>query len=367
MSIKAFFLVIISGLAGLNPGLAQDAVVLNYQGRVQVQGSPFSGTGYFMFSLEGANGEIFWASGDFPFAGSTNLPANALRLSAQGGAYTVRLGQAGTGMPPLAMAGLLRLSHPRLKVWFNDSRHGWQRAGDDVPLDPLLASLAENGKRPLTGNQTDAILQELRELRIALTQPNRGAAPAPAPEPPAYGTVTLAGPAMGRADAPVVLVEFTDYQCPFCKKFHDTIMPELVRQFVDAGKLRIVSRNLPLPFHPNAGPAALAAACANQQDKYWLMREKLFAHSSELTSANSLVAATAATLDLPKFQACLEARLFDAALKKDSQEAEAVGISGTPSFVVGKPEGDHVRGLIIVGTQPVNIFAAEIQKLLAVK
>ena len=367
MSIKAFFWVIFAGLAGVNPGLAQDTVALNYKGRVQVEGSPFSGTGYFMFSLEGANGEIFWASGDFPFAGSTNIPANALRLPAQGGSYSVRLGQTGSGMPTLGLAGLQRLSHPRLKVWFNDSRHGWQRAGDDVPLDPLLASLAESGKRPISGNQAEAILQELRDLRSALAQPNRAAAPAPAPEPPAYGTVNLAGPVMGRADAPVVLVEFTDYQCPFCKKFHESIMPELVRQFVDTGKLRIISRNLPLPFHANAGPAALAAACANQQEKYWAMREKLFAHSSELTTANILLAATAAALDLPKFQACLDAKGFEAALKKDSQEAEAVGISGTPSFVVGKPEGDHVRGLIIVGTQPVNVFATEIQKLLAAK
>jgi protein-disulfide isomerase len=160
------------------------------------------------------------------------------------------------------------------------------------------------------------------------------------------------------------MVEFTDFQCPFCKRFHDTVFPDLVKKYVDSGQLRIVSRNLPLPFHQNAKPAALAALCANQQEKYWPMRERLFAKNSELTTSNILGAAEGASLDLAKFKSCWDAKVFDSVLKKDNDDAGTAGITGTPSFVVGKPNGDKMSGDIIVGAQPLPTFEAEIDKLL---
>src|SRR5437764_13974840 len=87
--------------------------------------------------------------------------------------------------------------------------------------------------------------------------------PARPPTEPTIATVPIGpGPSLGQADAPVVMVEFTDYQCPYCKQFDTTVMAELTKNFVDTGKLRILSRNLPLSFHPNAEPAAIAALSA---------------------------------------------------------------------------------------------------------
>jgi protein-disulfide isomerase len=350
--------------AGSFCGQAQENVVLNYKGKLRAEGAPFSGTGHFMFALESRTGEIFWSSGDFPFAGATVNPAKAVAVPVQQGLYGVRLGDPSLGMPPLNLAGLRRMQSPRLKIWFNDGRHGWQRAGEDVPLDNLMASLAEAGKRSLTAAQGEALLQELHEVRTLL---ERQKAPAPsAPPPPTFALVRLAGPGVGRADAPVVLVEFTDYQCPYCKKFQDSVLPELTRKYIETGKLRVVSRNLPLPFHQNAEPAARAAWCAAQQDKYGPMREGLFAKSTDLSLTNLFLAAQAIPLDMSKFQSCFATTNLEA-IKLDGQEASTAGISGTPSFVLGKPEGDKLKGLVIVGAQPLATFEGEIEKLLAAK
>jgi protein-disulfide isomerase len=130
----------------------------------------------------------------------------------------------------------------------------------------------------------------------------------------------------------------------------------LTRKFIQTGKLRVVSRNLPLPFHPNAEPAARAAMCAAQQDKYWPMREGLFAKSADLSRTNIFLAAQAVSLDMTKFQNCFESKTFEAGIKQDGQEANTAGISGTPSFVLGKPEGGKLKGLVIVGAQPLAKF-----------
>jgi protein-disulfide isomerase len=337
-----------------------DSTTLQYEGRIKVAGKPYSGTGSFFFSMENGQGEIIWTSGDFPFRGSTDNPTNVLKLAVTSGAYEVRLGDTTAGMPPLNRQVLGNAKEPRLKIWFNDGVHGWQPAGVDVPLDSIAGTLANN-------NQSEAMLQELRAIHALLERQNNPPAPPPAaPPPPATATVTLAGSSMGQTNAPLVLVEFTDYQCPYCKRFQEQTMPELLRKYVDTGKLRIVSRNLPLPFHSNAESAAQAALCASQQGKYESMRDNLFARSIDLPS-NLLGAAAAANLELAQFTNCLSAKTFAAQVQQDSKDAAAAGITGTPSFVLGKPQGDKVTGLVIVGALPTSEFEAQIEKLINVR
>jgi protein-disulfide isomerase len=220
----------------------------------------------------------------------------------------------------------------------------------------------------LTASQTGAILQELKDLRARLDRQGQANPPSrpPAPAEPLTGTVPLGpGPTLGKPDAPLVLVEFTDYQCPYCKRFDETVMAELKKNFVDSGQLRIVSHNLPLSFHSNAEGAALAALCADQQKQYWPMREKLFANSAALLATNLFKAAAELKLDLTAFQSCLEGKIFAGQIKKESEEAAAVGITGTPSFVIGKEAQGKVTGVIVVGAQPYATFESQIKKLLA--
>jgi protein-disulfide isomerase len=208
----------------------------------------------------------------------------------------------------------------------------------------------------------------MRALRTLIKRQSRQRAPAPAaPAQPTTASVSLFGPSLGQSDAPLVLVEFTDYQCAYCKRFHEQTMPDLIRKYVDTGKLRIVSRNLPLAFHSDAEAAAEAALGADQQGKYWPMREGLFASAPNLTAEAMLNVAIQAGLDLAQYTNCVQAKTFASRVQLDSQEAGAAGITGTPSFVLGKPDGDKLKGVVIVGAQRLDAFETEIQKLLAAK
>ena len=271
------------------------------------------------------------------------------------------------GLPVLDGALLKNAALPRLRVWFNDGTRGWQKAGDDVSLAAALGLPGDGGNTALNTGQADSILRELRDLRAKLDRPSATPPAHEHPEAaePKFVTVSLGiSPSLGRADAPLVLVEFTDYQCGFCKRFHEGVMPELIKNYVETGRLRIVSRNLALSFHENAEPAAQAALCAHQQQKFWPMREKLFANTAMLTSANLMKAAEELKLDMTAFRLCVGGKTFASQIAKDGQEAGAAGINGTPTFVLGKPTGDKVTGLLIVGARPYAAFDAEMQKML---
>lgn len=348
--------------------------VLNYSGRLSLDGTNFTGQGDFVFSLHDTNGMILWASGDFPILGRTNLPRAAWRLPVRDGVYNTRLGDTNSGMPALDIARVLAANEPFLRVWFAAGATGWRTAEGESPIKSALnARAAEppaaNAGTVLVGAQADAILRELRELRAIVQKlPAPPAPAAPAPEAPKFVTVPLGdSPSLGNADAPLVLVEFTDYQCPFCKRAHDGVLAELKKKFVETGKLRFVTRNLPLSFHPNAEPAAHAALCALQQNQFWPMRDKLFALSATLSRSNYLNAAAELNLDAERFRACLDGKAFATQIAKDAKDAEAAGITGTPSFVLGKASGGKITGLLMVGAKPYPQFEAEIEKLLAAK
>jgi protein-disulfide isomerase len=258
-----------------------------------------------------------------------------------------------------------------LRVWFNDgTSRGWQTAGDTPIKAALAGNLSPASANPggaISGTQADAILKELREVR-ALVQKTQPAAKPAAPEPPRIVTVPLGdSPSLGQPSAPVVLVEFTDFQCTYCKRAHDDMLAAIQKKYIETGKVRLVSRNLPLPFHANAEPAANAALCANEQGQFWPMRDRLFVNPDALSGTDLLKAAEELKLDAKAFTACLEAKRFAAAIGRDKQDAAAAGITGTPSFVLGRAEGLNVKGLLMVGAKPLAFVEAEIEKLLSIK
>ena len=118
----------------------------------------------------------------------------------------------------------------------------------------------------------EAILSELRQIRALLEKQQSAAVVAPAPE---TAKVSGAGFSIGREDAPLTLVEFTDYQCPFCRQFNTGVYERLKKDYIDTGKLRFISRDLPLEIHSDAMTAAAASRCAGDQNKFWEMREDL--------------------------------------------------------------------------------------------
>ena len=147
----------------------------------------------------------------------------------------------------------------------------------------------------------EAILEELRQIRALLQQQQQP--PAPAPE---TAKVSGAGFSIGKDDAPLTLVEFTDYQCPFCRKFHATVFERLKKEYIDTGKLRFVSRDLPLDFHSNAMAAANASRCAGDQNKFWEMRETLMAHADKLEPESINDYAKSTGLNMDQFRSCID-------------------------------------------------------------
>ncbi len=161
--------------------------------------------------------------------------------------------------------------------------------------------------------------------------------------------------ATGPADAPITIIEFSDYQCPFCRRWHQEVYQPLLAAY--PGKIKLVYRNLPLTsIHPDAFPAAEAAMCAGEQNAYWPYHEKLFA--SELLGTEVYKQyAQELGLDMTVFEACITDHKYQQAIQADSDFAINLGVRSTPTF--------FINGLAIVGAQPLEVFKQVIDKELA--
>jgi protein-disulfide isomerase len=134
-------------------------------------------------------------------------------------------------------------------------------------------------------------------------------------------------PFKGPAGARVAIIEFSDYQCPFCGKYDKETFPQLVKDYVDTGKVKYVFRDMPLDFHKNAFKAAEAAHCAGEQGRFWEMHDRLFANQTNLTPEDLVKHAAALQLTTGLFQQCLESGRFANDIKKDIAAAGDVGVS----------------------------------------
>ncbi len=168
--------------------------------------------------------------------------------------------------------------------------------------------------------------------------------------------VEAKGPSRGPASAPVTIVEFSDFECPYCSRAEETVS-EVMRVYGD--KIRLVYRDLPLPMHANAPKAAEAAHCAGEQGKYWEMHAKLFANQRALDVASLKGYAKALGLDQAKFDKCLDSGAKAPLVEENRKAGTEAGINGTPAF--------FVNGILISGAQPFDAFKEVIDAELAAK
>ena len=215
----------------------------------------------------------------------------------------------------------------------------------------------------ITSQQADAILDELREIRLLLEKQLRAAGPAPAPSTDVSLKFGPDVPMLGDKNAPLTMVEYIDFQCTFCKRFDETTFAEIRRNLIDTGKLRYISRNYPLEFHPFAMKAAVAAGCAAEQGQFWRMREELVTNADNLAPAAILGYASHVGLNEEKFKTCFESRKYDEPIRASIREGGNAGVQGTPSFVIGKSTPDGVTGSLMVGALPYSAFEVEFKKL----
>jgi protein-disulfide isomerase len=220
----------------------------------------------------------------------------------------------------------------------------------------------------LTEEQGEAIVEELRGIRELLEQIQKQGVERPAPANAAQTTLAKAStyqrPVLGRNDAPVTLVEFTDYQCPYCSRFVTTTLPTIKSEYIDTGKVRFVVKDLPLAMHPLARKAAIAAHCAGEQDQFWAMHDVLFANNRQLQEQYLTTYAETIGLEMAPFQECLDSGRHRAQVEADEAEASAQGITGTPTFIIGRTTGDAIEGVKLRGAQPVALFREQIDALL---
>ena len=176
------------------------------------------------------------------------------------------------------------------------------------------------------------------------------------PPPVARVAVSTDGaPVRGAANAPVTIVEFSDFECPFCKRAHPTLT-QLLKDY--AGKVKVAYRDFPLEsIHPQARRAAEAARCANDQAKFWEYYDMLFTESPKLGPEDLKRYAAQVGIDAKKFEDCVSAGAHKAAVQKDLDEGNRLGITGTPAF--------FINGRPLTGAQPLEAFARIIDEELA--
>ena len=212
----------------------------------------------------------------------------------------------------------------------------------------------------------EAIREELKVIKELLTARNKR--PSPIEDIAVTLDVTDA-PFQGQAGAPLTLVEFTDYQCPYCARHSERVLPQLMKDFVETGKVRYVLRDFPLvSIHPHAAKAHEAAHCAGEQDKYWQLHDLLFANQKQLQPENLAgYAATVGVADARAFQICLDSGKYNAQTKTGVTEGTKIGVQGTPTFALGRTGDDGtVRALkLIRGAQGIPAFEEQIRTLLA--
>jgi len=216
-----------------------------------------------------------------------------------------------------------------------------------------------------------AVQNELQELKKLVLLMAGGRAPSPEPARPE--TINIANsPSVGEQSARLVVVEFSDYQCPYCSRFFRDTMPLIEQEYINTGKVKYVFRNLPLEsIHPFAVKAAEAADCAGEQGKFWQMHRRLFSNQEALAPTDLQMHAQSIGLDLMKFNQCLSGGSHAPAIRKGAEEAFSAGIQGTPAFVIGvrndkDPRDPNIKVVsIISGAQPYSVFKETINNLLS--
>ena len=178
----------------------------------------------------------------------------------------------------------------------------------------------------------------------------------PSPQQPRIQASADDDPVKGSADAKITIVEFSDFQCPFCARFYTETLPMIEKNYIDTGKVKLVYRDFPLSFHQNAQKAAEAAECADEQGAFWDYHNSLFENQDEWSSAGAkkfVEYASGFGLDEEEFNDCLDSGKYKDEVQNDFSAGSGYGVSGTPTF--------FINSVMLVGAQPYSVFQQAIE------
>ncbi len=212
------------------------------------------------------------------------------------------------------------------------------------------------------GGKLDSVSTSIKAVQFnvrAPSAPSGGGTINASPEPQAppaakvdMQKLSQGYPTKGDPKAPITIVEFSDFQCPFCGQWFKNAYSQINENYIKKGTVKLVYRHFPLSFHPQANPAANAAECANEQGKFWEMHDRIFTNQEQLSPENYKAWAKEFGLDTTKFNSCYDTKKYDSKVTADFAEGSGVGVSGTPSF--------FVNGTLIVGAQGYDAFKSAI-------
>jgi protein-disulfide isomerase len=217
--------------------------------------------------------------------------------------------------------------------------------------------------------QTDEILAELRQLRALLETRLNTQLPLPGVliTPPTQSQKAKIdvgnSPFLGVKDAPLTIVEFTDFQCPYCRRFFEETFPDLKKNYIDSGKVRFYSMDLPLEIHRNALLAAQAGRCAGDQGQFWAIHHRMQGNPERLELTNLVGYAQEFGLDVAAFRQCLESGKYRDEIQEAARDATIKGARGTPAFVIGKSTPTGVDGEWVMGAEPYALFDQRLREL----
>lgn len=329
------------------------------------------------------SGRVYWVFKDFPLDGlhpNARLAAQAAHCAGEQDAYwemhdalfQQQASWSGSGNPGATfktLAGDLGLSQSDFDDCLDSERHAAtvaahvaeaQAAGLSSAPTFFFGGYPASGAIPFEGFEEIIGMMERGELEQTIADSIRQAQATPTPRPIVDVPIGDA-PTKGQADAPVTIVEYSDYQCPYCARYVLQTMPRIMTEYVETGQVRYAFKDFPLTFHTEAQLAAQAARCAGEQGAFWEMHDQLFA-SQDSWSGNSNAAAvfsgfaTDFGLDEADFTACLESERYADAVQADLMEGAGFGVGGTPAF--------FVNGQFISGAQPFEVFQAAIEAAL---
>jgi protein-disulfide isomerase len=179
-------------------------------------------------------------------------------------------------------------------------------------------------------------------------------APTNVPQPSRVNVSTDGDPVLGSKDAPVTIIEFSDFQCPFCEQFFTQTLPQIKKNYIQTGKIKFVYRDYPLDFHQYANKAAQAAKCGDEQGKFWEFHDKIFENQNSLNNESLKQFAKELGLNTSEFNNCLDSGKMAQNVLKDFQDGNSYGVTGTPTF--------FINGKKLVGTQPYEVIQQVIEE-----
>lgn len=240
----------------------------------------------------------------------------------------------------------MKIENVTSEISENDSTLWGRVSSSPVAVSILIGAILVSGS---IFYSTSVLTRKLSSTSVSAAPTGAGQVAGAQQNAPTQGTGQPSGPvkveersdapSIGKKNAPLVMYEFSDFQCPFCKQFFTDSFKNLKTKYIDTGKVRLVYRHFPLPFHINAQKSAEAAECANRQGKFEVYHDLLFTNGqpdgSGLDNASLKKYAQTAGLDTAKFNACLDGGDTAEIVKKDMAVGSAVGVTGTPSFVIG--------------------------------